>query len=92
MMDSADPLNGWSMDDILQSTPLAKNDLYGGLFFHVRKLLVDFCAKLKTMKISFVLLHKDAAELPKTLATDLQLTQLFDRIEVHIPARHISID
>ncbi|KAI4222628.1 MAG: hypothetical protein L6R40_008569 [Gallowayella cf. fulva] len=29
MMDSADPLEGWPMDEIIQKAPLAKNDLYG---------------------------------------------------------------
>ncbi|KAF4311294.1 hypothetical protein GTA08_BOTSDO13075 [Botryosphaeria dothidea] len=82
MHDSADPLAGWAIEDALRKTPLAKNDLYGGLFFHISELLVDFCEKVQRMKISFVLLHVDAVDLPKSLANDFNLTKSFDRIEV----------
>lgn len=82
MHDSADPLAGWAIEDARRKTPLAKNDLYGGLFFHISELLVDFCEKVQRMKISFVLLHVDAVDLPKSLANDFNLTKSFDRIEV----------
>ncbi|KAK7518256.1 uncharacterized protein IWZ02DRAFT_380899 [Phyllosticta citriasiana] len=81
MKDSANPLDGWSLDDIFQKTPLAKNDLYGGLFFHIRELLVDFCSKLKTLKMSFTLININVIDLPKALATDPTLARSFDRIE-----------
>lgn len=82
MMDSADPLQGWPMEDVLKKTPKAKNDLYGGLFFYIQEVLVEFCSKLQALDVNLVLLHGDAAKLPITLGNDFNLPQLFDRIEV----------
>ncbi|KAF4538213.1 uncharacterized protein LTHEOB_10983 [Lasiodiplodia theobromae] len=82
MMPHLDPFGGWSLDDILQSTPMAKHDIHGGVFFLVRDVLIDFCTKVQTMKVSFVLLHTEAANLPNTLAKDYHMTHSFDRIEV----------
>lgn len=82
IMSAFDPTDGWTLKDLLQKTPLAKNDVYGGMFFHVRDILENFCSKIKDLKINFVLLHKEASALPKTLAQDFKLTQSFDRIEV----------
>ncbi|KAK8172863.1 hypothetical protein BKA80DRAFT_319390 [Phyllosticta citrichinensis] len=81
MKDSADPLDGWLLDDVFRKTPTAKNDLYGGLFFLVRELLLDFCSKIHTLKISFTLLNINVIDLPKTLGIDLTLPRSFDRIE-----------
>ncbi|KAK8232876.1 hypothetical protein HDK77DRAFT_51232 [Phyllosticta capitalensis] len=82
IMSAFDPTDGWTLKDLLQKTPLAKNDVYGGMFFHVRDILENFCSKIKDLKINFVLLHKEASALPKTLAQDFKLTQSFDRIEI----------
>lgn len=82
MKDSADPLDGWDLDDVLTHTKQAKNDLYGGLFFLLRDILIQFCTKLKTLKANFVLLHTNAVDLPDLLETDFHLTHSFDRIEV----------
>jgi hypothetical protein len=47
MMDSADPLDGWDLRDILQnssttSSGSATNDIYGRLFYQLRDLLSSF--------------------------------------------------
>ncbi|KAK7539554.1 uncharacterized protein J3D65DRAFT_666267 [Phyllosticta citribraziliensis] len=75
-----DPIDGWSLRDILKK-PLAKNDIYGGMFFYVQDLLKRFCTKIQALKIDFVLLHNEANDLPKTLANDPKSPQHFDRIE-----------
>ncbi|OJD34037.1 mynd finger family protein [Diplodia corticola] len=82
MMDSADPLAGWPLDEVLRKTGVAKNDIYGGLFFYLIEVFVDFCERILTRKIDFVLLNVDAVDLPETLAKDMSLPQSFDRIEV----------
>ena len=82
MLDEADPLAGWPMEEILRKTPVARNDIYGGLFFLVRELLIDFCSRIRALKVDFVLLYGNATELPKTLSRHVGLTPLFDRIEV----------
>ena len=84
MMDSADPLAGWSMEEILQAASPAKNDLYGGLFRYLRPLLVKFCKKIRKHAISFELLHTNATELPGYWGENQDEAQRFDRIEVSI--------
>ncbi|KAL2075267.1 hypothetical protein VTL71DRAFT_210 [Oculimacula yallundae] len=82
MMDSADPLHGWSTSDIRANVPLASNDVYGGLYFHVYSVLLKFCNKLQVLNLSFVLLQVNALELYKTLENAQLLKQGFDRVEV----------
>ncbi|PVH76133.1 hypothetical protein DL98DRAFT_465490 [Cadophora sp. DSE1049] len=82
MMDWADPLHGWSTADVRGKVPLAKNDLYGGLFFHVHDLLLKFCERLKSMKVAFTLFQVNALELPEILRNAGLLKQGFDRVEV----------
>ncbi|KAF2137795.1 uncharacterized protein K452DRAFT_257269 [Aplosporella prunicola CBS 121167] len=82
MMDSADPLAGWPMEEILQAASPAKNDLYGGLFLYLRPLLVKFCKKIRKHAINFELLHTNATELPGYWGENQDEGQRFDRIEV----------
>lgn len=88
MMDSADPLGGWSIHDVLGKVPLAKNDLYGGLYFHVHDLLFKFCERIKCMKLTFVLFQVNALELVDTFKECGLLKQGFDRVEVRMPIFH----
>jgi hypothetical protein len=78
MMDSADPLCGWDIAEILQtSTGNAVNDLYGKFFAHVRSALVLFKKRLSNTGAVFELHNLNATELPKTFPKTT-----FARIEV----------
>lgn len=79
MADSADPLDGWSMADILGKAPLAKNDIYGGLFLLVQDTLQRFCHRIEGLQVKFQLLHGDALALPSSIDDS---KHSFDRIEV----------
>ena len=80
MKDSADPLHGWSLPEILeQRVGPTPNDLYGKLYRHLHDQLSSFRRFLRTSKsCTFKLLHMDA----KALAGHLKDDVLFDRIEV----------
>lgn len=68
MPDNADPLTGWSAKDVHNtSAGLAKADIYGKLFVHLRTVLAAFLHRLSSLHISFVLYHEDASALPKYL-------------------------
>jgi hypothetical protein len=47
MMDSADPLEGWSKKDWNPKSPNPKNDVYGGLFFYIQGLLLRFHQRIE---------------------------------------------
>lgn len=81
MKDSADPLEGWHIMDILKSAPTAKNDIYGSLHLHIHKTLLQFCTRIKNLDISFTLYHEDATELPPLLGQSGMGKHFFDRIE-----------
>src|SRR5271169_1273702 len=55
MMDSADPIEGWSAKEVIQKAPLAKNDTYGSLFMYIQDILLEFCYKIASLKIRFQL-------------------------------------
>ncbi|EEP78509.1 predicted protein [Uncinocarpus reesii 1704] len=50
MLDSADPLDGWKLEEIVGLASQAKNDIYGALFFHVKDLILKFCRRIMNMK------------------------------------------
>jgi hypothetical protein len=78
MRDNADPLDGWSAEDV-EMTPYgpAKADIYGKLFVHLRSVLRAFLNRITNLKVSFRLLQVDARLLPNHLEDGT-----FDRIEV----------
>ncbi|ERF68455.1 hypothetical protein EPUS_03773 [Endocarpon pusillum Z07020] len=82
LADSAGPLEGWSIDEVLQKLPDAKNDIYGALFFYLKDLLTRFCKKIAKISISVQLLHVDAVDLPDTLRQCGVGEDSFDRIEL----------
>jgi hypothetical protein len=82
MKDDASPLEGWAYNDALQYMTAADNDVYGGLFYYIRKLLLRFCKIIKTGKVAFRLFCLDATELPGHLGKSGGKDMLFDRIEV----------
>ena len=77
MMDCSDPLTGWDIHDIIDHAPPAKQDQYGGLFFLLRKTLLQFCHKIRTINLHIQLFNVDVVDLPQTLSSEL-----FDRIEI----------
>lgn len=78
MMDSADPLSGWEIADVLGTNiGNATNDLYGKLYAHVWETLLSFQHRLCSTGVNFELHCLDAKDLPNTLALES-----FARIEV----------
>ncbi|KAF5564049.1 hypothetical protein FPANT_14199, partial [Fusarium pseudoanthophilum] len=76
MLDSADPLHGWSLDEVEKTLHgPATSDIYGKLFHHVRNMLEDFIACINNSTITFHLLQVDAANLAD------HVDGTFDRIE-----------
>lgn len=84
MPDSADPLHGWKLDEVLQEPHLAKADLYGLLYLHVRKYLGKFCERVCNLKLNVSFFCMDALDLPNRIE-ELDEERLYDRIEVWIP-------
>lgn len=81
-MDSADPLEGWPIDEIIQKAPLAKNDLYGSLFFYLQDVLWQFCHRINRLKVGIQLSQVDALKLPGIIEQYKTGQRSFDRIEV----------
>ncbi|KAK6392117.1 hypothetical protein LTR65_003889 [Meristemomyces frigidus] len=77
MKDSADPLEGWALDDILQAgAGPATNDVYGKLFYYLKGLLFSCQRRLSSLNVSFELSNCAAEDLGKQLKADA-----FARIE-----------
>ncbi|KAF8860575.1 hypothetical protein BDZ45DRAFT_619601 [Acephala macrosclerotiorum] len=81
MMDSAEPLSGWSANDV-RTKASAKNDLYGGMALHVVHNLTEFCHNLQIYPIRFQLFQLDARALPSMIKEIGLPDNRFDRIEV----------
>jgi len=78
--DNADPLNGWSLNEVEnRSSGPATADNYGKLFYHVREMLRTFVLRLSDLQISFRMLHVDASSLLDHLEEST-----FSRIEVRL--------
>lgn len=78
MNDAADPLNGWTSEEIANtSSGAATAGIYGKLFFYIRGLLRSFLDRLSSLNNSFKILQADASSLP-----DLVDGNAFSRIEV----------
>jgi hypothetical protein len=82
MPDSADPLEDWPMDEVLQKLPAARNDIYGALYRYLGDLLTRFCKKTAEISWDIRLFHLDAVDLPKRLQAEGIGEDSFDRIEV----------
>lgn len=64
MMDSADPLSGWSYTEVLSaSVGPAPNDIYGKLYHHVKSLLARFYRRVVDTGVEFHLSNVDAVDL-----------------------------
>ena len=82
MLDSADPLEGWPIEEIIQKAPAAKNDIYGSLFFYLQDVLGLFCHRIGRLKVSIQLFQVDARQLPSIVGREGMNQCSFDRIEV----------
>lgn len=85
MDDSANPLNGWNIDDVIESGQrhgATKEDIVGCLFFHVRQQLAEFAARLRRFNISIKISAIDARKLARELRSSPDFVQGFDRVEV----------
>jgi hypothetical protein len=91
MMDSADPFQGWSVNSVFQKLPPAKNDLYGGLSFYIRDILLQFCHRIRNLNVNFRLVQHDARVLPDVLNQSGMGKDYFDRIEVVIPLSSLNL-
>ncbi|PLB54875.1 hypothetical protein P170DRAFT_483657 [Aspergillus steynii IBT 23096] len=70
MPDSADPLNSWSLEDVLHtSSGPATADTYGKLYFHLRGVFGSFMHRISDAEVSFEFHHVDASYLPNRLQT-----------------------
>ena len=85
MMDHADPLDGWPMNELMQFAKPAKNDLYGALYRYLTELFTRFCQRLKSVNIHLQVNQVDAIALKDTLELPKGPEHLFDRIEVSAP-------
>ncbi|KAJ0413015.1 hypothetical protein BJY00DRAFT_322735 [Aspergillus carlsbadensis] len=82
MADYADPLDGWTLGEILQTSYGAENDIYGQLHQHVIGFLRKFCEKLPALKLNISLLNMDAGSLPKCIDMFDGKQQAYDRIDL----------
>lgn len=79
MQDSADPRHGWPAEDV-ERTPCgpASADIYGKLYFYLRRILPSFLSGLRGLEMaSFKLFQADVTSLSDLLEPDS-----FARIEV----------
>ncbi|KAH7111343.1 hypothetical protein B0J11DRAFT_412301, partial [Dendryphion nanum] len=63
MMDDADPLNGWAYSEYIKYVLVTKNDIYGAFFFYLRDMLLAFCERVRSCRVSFQLLAVNAVAL-----------------------------
>ena len=84
MKDSADPIQGWQIEEVIEKVTLAKNDIYGSLFIYLQDILLQFCRCIHSHKVHFRLFQVDAVLLPKMLELPEVGQCSFDKIEVII--------
>ncbi|KAG7443862.1 uncharacterized protein BT62DRAFT_934454 [Guyanagaster necrorhizus] len=83
--DSANPFEGWDMDEIFKAGKdhgTTEDDLMGCLFFYVKDQLVEFSKRLRRFKVQIYSFNQDARDLPRTLKIHASFPKSFDRIEV----------
>jgi hypothetical protein len=82
MKDSADPLDGWPLEEMILRVQPAKKDIYGCLYLHIQAILLRFLQRIEGLNVSFQLFCTDALELPGILKECGVGKHSFDRIEV----------
>ena len=63
MKDSADPMQSWPIEKVIQKASLAKNDIYDSLFYYFHNLLWQFCHQIDNFKINIQFFQVDALKL-----------------------------
>ncbi|KAI9714053.1 MAG: hypothetical protein M1812_006500 [Candelaria pacifica] len=84
LKDSADPLQGWALEDVLAPGVRLggpKEDIYGHLHFYIRNLLEKFCWKATLLTVHMHVYSVNAINLPSFL-DDCLKDSAFDRIEI----------
>jgi len=82
MLDSADPLNGWPLGDVIKKATTASHDIYGSLYRYLNDTISLFCEEAHKIDVNFTLFQVDAVELPSRLGNSGKPKGDFDRIEV----------
>jgi hypothetical protein len=77
MCDQADPLTGWPIWEVHNTSSPATQDAYGKLFAYLKVVMRNFVDRLGTGRIVFELYSVDVEKLPQHLAGDR-----YARIEV----------
>ena len=86
MMDNANPLDSWSMPEILKTDAgPATNDMFGKLFCHIQSVLRSFYRRIVNSDLEFQLFNLDARELQ-----GYTKEQEFARIEVAVSSLHFD--
>lgn len=90
MMNSADPLSGWTFADVLKTdNGSATNDLYGKLSAHIRATLLALIHRLSSVGANFELYHVNAIELPAKL-TPAPFARIEGYMLRQIPKEHAN--
>ena len=83
LFDSADPLEGWNMAEVYQQhCGPASSDLYGKLYFYLKRHLRVFLKRISSFPVDFQLLQIDARDLSAHM--HMLGNDLFSRIEVRL--------
>ena len=78
MVDNADPIDGWRLEDVEStSSGPATADIYGKLYYYVQGALRDFYNRLTSTHARLELTNLDVSRLPKYFGSSY-----FDRVVV----------
>lgn len=79
MKDSADPLEGWPLSEVLSVHTGLRDDVNGKLYQYIHSCLVEFHGRLQALEIKFRLYQGDVRQaVPQLMDTKTK----YDRIEV----------
>lgn len=78
-MDTADPLDGWPLSEVLSIHTGARDDVNGKLYQYVRSTLVAFHSRLRALEVKFQLYQGDVRQVVPQL---MDASTRYDRIEV----------
>lgn len=96
-LDNANPLEGWSMPEVEasgKSHGVNAEDIFGCLFYHVKKEFEKFACQLRDLDITIHVTGFDATSLSKIIAGGLGRPfglQCFDRVETSNVADYIGV-
>ncbi|KAL4911349.1 hypothetical protein BDW74DRAFT_164872 [Aspergillus multicolor] len=79
---SSNPLDGWKLAEVLQTSYAAENDIYGQLHQHVLGFLTKFCEKLPALRMNVSFLNMDPINLPQCIGRFNGKQKVYDRIDL----------